>query len=46
VLQGLKAEQLISRDGRIVKIENWEQLRSVGGFDATYLHAESAGGQA
>jgi CRP-like cAMP-binding protein len=46
VLQQLKAEELISRDGRIVKIDDWEGLREAAGFDATYLHAESAGGQA
>jgi CRP-like cAMP-binding protein len=38
VLQGLRAEGLISLRSGSLAILNWEGLREVAGFDATYMH--------
>jgi CRP-like cAMP-binding protein len=40
VLKTLSDEGLIRRTKRIVTIPNWESLRSVAGFNETYLHLD------
>jgi len=37
-LQMLKAKNLIGRDPQMIKILDWEGLKSLAGFDPTYLH--------
>lgn len=37
-LKALEAEGLIGRDGRSVKVPNWERLKDVGDFTERYLH--------
>lgn len=39
-LQWLRGERLIRTDGRTLTIENWEAMRTLAGFDTTYLHLE------
>ncbi|MFC3077333.1 Crp/Fnr family transcriptional regulator [Phenylobacterium terrae] len=41
VLQELRADGLIVSKGRFVIISDWERLRAVGDFDASYLHFRS-----
>jgi CRP-like cAMP-binding protein len=40
VLKALTSEGLIRRTKRIVTIPDWERLRSVAGFNETYLHLD------
>ncbi|WP_334161224.1 Crp/Fnr family transcriptional regulator [Phenylobacterium sp.] len=42
VLQDLRRDGLISSKGRFVVIEDWEQLKAAGDFDAGYLHLKDA----
>lgn len=42
VLQDLRRDGLISSKGRFVVIENWEELKAAGDFDAGYLHLKDA----
>lgn len=39
-LQWLRGERLIRTDGRNLTIENWDAMKALAGFDATYLHME------
>ena len=39
-LQWLRSEGLIRTDGRALRIENWNAMRALAGFDTTYLHPE------
>jgi CRP-like cAMP-binding protein len=39
-LKGLEAEKLVERNKRHVGIPDWERLRSVAGFNETYLHLD------
>lgn len=39
-LKLLEAEGLIARHQRFVEIPNWDRLRSVSGFNETYLHLD------
>lgn len=38
ILQRLRSDGLITMQGGTVKIENWERLSELAGFDASYLH--------
>ena len=38
VLQELRADGLIILKGSTLKVPNWENLKSAGDFDPTYLH--------
>ena len=42
VLQDLRRDGLISSKGRFVVIEDWEQLKAAGDFEAGYLHLRMA----
>ena len=44
VLQDLRRDGLSSSKGRFVAIENWEQLKAAGDFDASYLHLKDGRG--
>jgi CRP-like cAMP-binding protein len=38
MLRELGEDGLISRDGRVLRIEDWDRFRQVAGFDQAYLH--------
>lgn len=42
VLQDLRRDGLISSKGRFVVIQDWEQLKAAGDFEAGYLHLRMA----
>jgi len=44
VLKMLEQEGLISRDKRVIVIEDWQRLREAGDFNARYLHQKAIAG--
>jgi len=42
VIQKLRKEDLITLQGGTLKVQNWEGLKSVGGFDPAYLHVPNS----
>lgn len=40
--KALRTAQLVTVEGRTIRIDNWMGLVTVGDFDAGYLHIEEA----
>jgi predicted ArsR family transcriptional regulator len=41
-LQQLRADGLITWEGRVLTVNDWPRLKQAGEFDPTYLHLEQA----
>lgn len=40
VIQGLRGNGLITWQGRVLTVQNWEGLQQAGEFDPAYLHLQ------